>query len=103
MASTQAVGDQAGRLPDEMLAGMFRTLPANHKSCSWQLAHFAGLKGDSIIIPRSSFTVDEEIGRGAFSKVYKGTYRGVPVAIKKQTISEENPEKYLMTELGILQ
>jgi hypothetical protein len=35
--------------------------------------------------------------------VYKGTYRGVPVAIKKQTISEENPEKYLMTELGILQ
>ncbi len=62
-----------------------------------------GLQGDSIIIPRSSFTVDEEIGRGAFSKVYKGTYRGVPVAIKKQTISEENPEKYLMTELGILQ
>jgi hypothetical protein len=47
--------------------------------------------------------IGKEIGRGAFSRVYVGTYRGCEaVAIKKITLAAKDAEKYLMSELGIL-
>lgn len=44
----------------------------------------------------------EEIGSGAFSKVFRGSYQGKEVAIKKMHLTERDAEKYLQTELGIL-
>ena len=57
---------------------------------------------DSFIIPMKDVLTGEVLGKGGFSTVYAGTFRGTPVAIKKQSITTDNPEKYLHTELAIL-
>ena len=50
----------------------------------------------------TALALGREIGRGAFSRVYLGSYDGHDVAIKKITLQAKDAEKYLMTELGIL-
>jgi serine/threonine protein kinase len=50
----------------------------------------------------SDLEIGREIGRGAFSRVYVGSYKGHAVAIKKMSLQGKDAEKYLMTELGIL-
>lgn len=50
----------------------------------------------------AALTLGKEIGRGAFSKVYVGSFKGEQVAIKKVTLQAKDAEKYLMQELGLL-
>lgn len=57
---------------------------------------------DTFLIPFAKIEFGAAIGQGAFGKVYAGRFRGQDVAIKQQSISEKNPEKYLNTELAIL-
>ncbi len=46
----------------------------------------------------------KEIGRGAFSVVYRGRLNGLDVAVKKMRHAQDKEsEKYLQTELAILQ
>jgi hypothetical protein len=44
------------------------------------------------LIPTKELTMEREIGRGAFGVVYKGQWRGIPVAVK-QILSAEMNEK----------
>lgn len=73
-------------------------LPDNfHKSLS-----------ESIVLPYKKLVLGEQIGHGAFSRVFKGTYQGVPVAIKVMRLpgsakaTPKDEDKYLHTELAIL-
>ena len=53
-------------------------------------------------LPFAALTIGREIGRGAFSRVFVGSYDGHDVAIKKVTLQAKDAEKYLMQELGLL-
>lgn len=50
----------------------------------------------------AALALGKEIGRGAFSTVYVGTFNEEQVAIKKVTLQAKDAEKYLMQELGLL-
>jgi hypothetical protein len=54
------------------------------------------------MIPLDQLEILEQIGEGAFSKVYRGRLRGNEVAVKKQVMAEKDAEKYLYSELAIL-
>jgi serine/threonine protein kinase len=41
----------------------------------------------------SDFTEGERLGGGAFGHVYRGTFRGLDVAIKKVQIERQTPER----------
>lgn len=65
----------------------------------------SALQRASFILPRSEIEVQEKIGKGAFSEVFRGKYKGVEVAIKRVLVHDEkdkDAEKYLHTELAIL-
>ena len=53
-------------------------------------------------IEPSELTLDVEIGRGAFSRVYRGTYKGQVVAIKKMTVPRRELDRHLQGELTLL-
>jgi hypothetical protein len=57
--------------------------------------------GDSRI-ELEELEIGEQIGAGAFSKVYRGRYHGMEVAIKKQVMPDKGAEKYLWAELSVL-
>lgn len=57
----------------------------------------------------SDFTIDSksvntgmELGRGNFSRVYRGTFEGRQVAVKRQEIVDSDLERYLLNELAVL-
>ena len=39
------------------------------------------------------FTIGDQLGKGGFGLVYRGTFRGRDVAIKKVRINDPTPEK----------
>jgi serine/threonine protein kinase len=41
----------------------------------------------------SDFTIGEELGKGGFSLVCRGTFRGIEVAIKKVQIAQQKPQR----------
>ena len=46
--------------------------------------------------------VGAELGRGNFSKVFKGKFEGRQVAVKQQELTDKDLERYLLNELAIL-
>src|SRR5687767_9093511 len=53
-------------------------------------------------IDPKSVKLGEELGKGNFSKVYKGMFEGRQVAVKQQEIVDNDLERYLLNELAIL-
>ena len=50
----------------------------------------------------SDVTTSKILGRGNFSRVFLGTYKGTTVAVKEQEIESPELMKYLLNELAIL-
>lgn len=57
---------------------------------------------DDFTINEKSIFQGELVGKGNFSSVYKGLYLGKYVAVKRQEITDEELERYLVNELAIL-
>ena len=69
-------------------------------------AEFAA-HAERVEIPFTDLKLEKEIGRGAYSRVYRGSYKGEKVAIKKMKLPKtdeerEDQQKYINTELTIL-
>lgn len=62
---------------------------------------FSGSSPDSLL-SLSSLSLGEEIGHGAFSKVYRGEFAGATVAVKKMAMTGKDAVKYLETEVALL-
>lgn len=50
----------------------------------------------------SEISLGPEIGHGAFSHVYKGSFQGHEVAVKKMKLVDRDGMKYLESELAML-
>lgn len=50
----------------------------------------------------TSVVIGDVLGKGNFSTVYKGTFEGRQVAVKRQEIVDDDLERYLLNELAIL-
>jgi serine/threonine protein kinase len=48
--------------------------------------------GRDSVVRRENHTIDEKIGEGSFGIVYRGTFRGQEVAIKKTQLFRLAPE-----------
>lgn len=60
-------------------------------------------------LQRSQLTIGNEIGRGAFSTVYRGSLQTgtletdvVPVAVKKMVVARRDLDRHLQSELELL-
>jgi serine/threonine protein kinase len=80
----------------------------NSRTVSTSMANGVALNGVDVY-KQEDFLVDidrlefgAEIGRGQFSCVYEGVYRGERVAVKKQRLETQMIDKYLRQELSIL-
>lgn len=62
---------------------------------------FKRMSSDAMI-SLEDIEMKEEIGRGGFSHVYLGTYKGAQVAVKKMPLVDKDAVKYLDSELAIL-
>lgn len=60
-------------------------------------------KAPAASLDLAELSIGAEIGRGGFSRVYEGTYKGEKVAIKKMPLTDKDAAKYLDSELAILQ
>lgn len=58
---------------------------------------------DKFVLAFEDLVLEEKIGRGATSTVFRGKYKGDTVAIKKIAGLQRDLEKYLNSELEILQ
>ena len=53
-------------------------------------------------LSRADLEIGEEIGRGAFSRVYRGKFRGADCAIKKLVVAQHDLDRHLLSELSLL-
>jgi predicted Ser/Thr protein kinase len=53
-------------------------------------------------IDPATVSFGNELGRGQFSRVYKGDFSGKTVALKQQELVDPDLERYLLNELAIL-
>lgn len=58
--------------------------------------------GASALLNLDELVISEEIGRGAFSVVFRGTFRGDEVAIKRMPLADKDAMKYLEAEVALL-
>lgn len=69
------------------------------------LAGAGGLPGAAALkgtIEVSDLDIGNEIGHGAFSRVFKGSYRGETVAVKKISVPRRDLDRHLTGELQLL-
>jgi hypothetical protein len=62
----------------------------------------AGLKAGDLHLTFSDLVFGPVIGKGAYGKVYRGSYRGAEVAIKEEQIRQRDMAKYLAGEIATL-
>ena len=62
----------------------------------------ATLGGMAVELRLEDITLGAQIGRGAYSEVFRGTYAGADVAVKRMVVAKKDLERHLMSELEML-
>lgn len=78
------------------------TTEINEDSSTYVDLSVAGLEEKDFTLNFNDLVLGPIIGKGSYGKVYRGTYRGNPVAIKEEHIRHKDLAKYLRSEISTL-